>query len=246
MGRQVDRRVFRINRVFRWVQSARYAASFGSGALPLPVFSNGAVGKAASWALTRMPLTARAGTWLASPGALTATRWLGVAGGAASPAIGLSDLWEQGNPIDAFQRDRAGYVADVAGTAFSASNTAFLLAPNPVTGTLVVVTGVVRVGAEIVDRWGDDIAVWSSDRWDDATGLASSVWDLHTAQIGVAMRAFDTAATGVTTFAVDATAAVGDTVSDLAGSASGAAGAAWDGATDFVGDVGGLLKGEWF
>lgn len=40
-------------------------------------------------------------------------------------------LVDQGNPVDAYRREGAAYVADVAGTAFSASTTAFLVAPNP-------------------------------------------------------------------------------------------------------------------
>lgn len=35
-------------------------------------------------------------------------------------------------------KDKAGYVADVAQTTFTVSTAAFLVAPNPVTGAVVV------------------------------------------------------------------------------------------------------------
>jgi hypothetical protein len=54
----------------------------------------------------------------------------------------------QGNPVEAFKRDGAGYVADWGRMGFSASTTAFLIAPNPVTAGAVLATGVVWAGAE--------------------------------------------------------------------------------------------------
>lgn len=117
---------------------------------------------------------------LTSGGRLTGlgvTRYLGVAGGVVNTGVGLANLIEQGNPIDAFEREGAGYVADVAETAFSASTTAFLVAPNPVTGALAVTSGVVWVGAEVVDHW-DEIAETASDVWDGVTDLASQGGDL--------------------------------------------------------------------
>ena len=116
-----------------------------------------------------------------------ATLWFAAALGVAT-GFGLYDLYQQGNPIDAFRENGAGYVADVAGTAFSASTTAFLIAPNPVTGALVIGTGVVWAGAEIVDHW-DDIAAWSSDAWDAGTGFVGDAWDVGTGAVGDAWDA---------------------------------------------------------
>lgn len=103
-----------------------------------------------------------------APGGLGMMRGLGVLGGAASTAAGAYNLYQQGNPIDAFEREGAGYVADVAETAFSASTTAFLIAPNPVTGALAVGTGLVWAGAEVVDHW-DEISDGASKAWDTVT-----------------------------------------------------------------------------
>lgn len=102
---------------------------------------------------------------------LAALRGLGIVGGVVSTGAGVANLVQQGNPIDAFEREGAGYVADVAETAFSASTTAFLIAPNPVTGALAVGSGLVWAGAEVVDNW-DDISETASKAWD-----AVSFWD---------------------------------------------------------------------
>ncbi len=147
--------------------------------------------------------------FLNTPGMRLVTRRVGIAGGLYSTATGAWDLYQQGNPIDAFEREGAGYVADVASTAFSASSTAFLIAPNPVTGALVVGTGAVWLGAEVVDHW-DDITEFASDAWDAGTGLAADAWDAGTRYADQAV----------------------DAASDLASDA-------WDAGSDFVSDVGG-------
>lgn len=98
-------------------------------------------------------------------------RGLGIVGGVVSTGAGVANLVQQGNPVDAFQREGAGYVADVAETAFSASTTAFLIAPNPVTGALAVGSGLVWAGAEVVDHW-DDISETAGKVWDTV-----SFWD---------------------------------------------------------------------
>jgi hypothetical protein len=69
-------------------------------------------------------------------------------------------VYDHGNPISAFERDGAGYVADVARLGFSTSTTAFLVAPNPITGGVVIVTGVVWAGAEVVDHWDEIAEFW--------------------------------------------------------------------------------------
>ncbi len=137
-------------------------------------------------------------------------RRVGIAGGVYGTATGLYDLYQQGNPIDAFQAEGAGYVADVASTAFSASSTAFLLAPNPVTGTLVVVTGLVWAGAEIWDH-REQIADWTSDRVDDTVRLAGGAWNASTAAFDVGLDAAGDAWDAGTEFVSE----VGGTVSDV-------------------------------
>lgn len=160
--------LLKIARVRKWIAAG--------AAGPVPVFSNGALGTALANTLgsSNVPSLARAGAWLGSPGAVTAFKWAGVAGGVAATGAGLYDLYQQGDPRDAYQANGAGYVADIASTAFSASGTAFLLAPNPVTGALVIGTGVIWVGAELYDH-REEIAEFASDAWDSGSELVSDV-----------------------------------------------------------------------
>jgi uncharacterized protein YukE len=158
------------------------AAAFAGG--PLPVFNTGLIGTNLSRLLAGQPGYIGAfGNWLRTPGATATFKWLGVGGGVVSTGLGLYDLYQQGNPIDAFQENGAGYVADVASTAFSASTTAFLLAPNPVTGALALGTGAVWLGAEVVDNW-DEITEWTSDAWDTGTEFAGDVWNGYNDFVG--------------------------------------------------------------
>ncbi len=158
-------------------------ASFTWGSGPFPVFNTGLVGRGLSAGLQRVPALAPAGTWLTTPGATQVFRRVGIAGALVSTGAGLYDLYQQGNPIDAFRADGAGYVADVANTAFSASTAAFLIAPNPVTGALVVGTGLVWAGAEVVDHW-DDISSAAGDAWDTGTGALDDAWDAGIGVVG--------------------------------------------------------------
>lgn len=100
-------------------------------------------------------------------------------------SVGL-DIWnlvQQGNPIEAFQRDPASYSSDVAQLLFDGSFTAFLLFPNPVTAVIAGVAGVIWLGTEIWDHW-DDITAgiengveWVGDRFTDVTNWAGGVAD---------------------------------------------------------------------
>ncbi|MFD3366762.1 hypothetical protein ACFWW5_27125 [Streptomyces albidoflavus] len=67
--------------------------------------------------------------------------------------IGAVDVIQEGNPVEAFKRDKAGYVSKVSGVAFNASLTAAMIAPNPVTIGAAAVTGVVYGVSSIVDNW---------------------------------------------------------------------------------------------
>ncbi|MEU6681999.1 mucin-2 [Streptomyces sp. NPDC046832] len=80
-------------------------------------------------------------------------RAAGVGGSAVATVVGAVDVIQEGNPVEAFKRDKAGYVAKVSGTAFNASLTAAMIAPNPVTIGAAVVTGAVYGVATIVDNW---------------------------------------------------------------------------------------------
>lgn len=80
-------------------------------------------------------------------------RAAGIGGGVVSTAIGAVDVIQEGNPVEAFKRDKAGYVAKVSGTAFNASLTAAMVAPTPLTIGAAAVTGAVYGVATIVDNW---------------------------------------------------------------------------------------------
>ncbi|MFH8368620.1 mucin-2 [Streptomyces sp. NPDC018031] len=80
-------------------------------------------------------------------------RFAGIGGSIAATGLGVADLWAQGNPVEAFKRDKAGYVKDVSGVAFNASLTAAMIAPNPITIGATIITGAVYGGAIIVDNW---------------------------------------------------------------------------------------------
>ena len=139
---------------------------------PLPLFNNGFVGRL----LAKLPLMGG----LAGP---TATLWLtrlSIWGGILGGVAGTIKLIRQGNPIDAYDRDGAGYLADVAGTAFSFSSAAFFAFPNPVTGALAAGTGVVWLGAEAWDHRqeiadaAEVAADWVGDQWDAAMAPVDS------------------------------------------------------------------------
>ncbi|MGH9179139.1 MAG: hypothetical protein ACRD0N_11390 [Acidimicrobiales bacterium] len=142
---------------------------------PLPLFNNGLVGRQ----VVRLPGMA----WLGSPATSTVLRRAGIAGGLFTGVTGTVDLVQQGHPVDAYRRDGAGFVADVAGTAFGYSSAAFLAAPNPVTGAVMAGTGLVWLGAEawdhreeIADAWNAATG-WAEDRLDDVGGWAGDRLD---------------------------------------------------------------------
>jgi hypothetical protein len=146
----------------------------------MPIFQTGLVGKKLLPLLERAPGgLGTLGTWMRSPAGELFTKRLGIVGGIYGTGAGLYDLYTQGNPIDAFKKDKAGYVADVAKTTFTASTTAFLVAPNPVTGAIAVGSGLVWGGAEVVDHW-DGITDGASDAWNSTADAASDAWDSTT------------------------------------------------------------------
>ena len=121
---------------------------------PIPTIANG-------WAMRRLANTSYF-RWISNPAVQAVGRRLSLGLSVASTVGDAVVVYNHGNPIDAFQQDGAGYVADVARLGFSGSTTAFLIAPNPVTGGLVIVTGVVWAGAEVVDHWDEITEFWGS------------------------------------------------------------------------------------
>jgi hypothetical protein len=82
-------------------------------------------------------------------------RGAGIVGGVLSTGFSAANVISQGNPVDAFKRKGAAYVADVAEVGFNASLTATMVAPSPVTIGLAVGTGLIYGGAKVVQHWDD-------------------------------------------------------------------------------------------
>ncbi|MBO0919767.1 hypothetical protein J1G42_02870 [Cellulomonas sp. zg-ZUI222] len=129
---------------------------------------------------------AQAGTKLATVARTAGVlRGAGVLGSAASVGFDIAQVASHGNPVEAFRRDGAGYVADIAKTGFDVSLTAALIAPNPVTWGAVAVTGAVYAGAELVDHWDEvsaatsQAAEWTAEQATKAAGwVADQVADI--------------------------------------------------------------------
>lgn len=157
-------------RVFR---GAGFVINTIRGLAPaVPLFNNGFVGKLLISGLGRF-----APSWASSVAGAAGTAFftkVGIYGGIAGGVWGTYKLIQEGNPVDAYERRGAGYVADVASTAFSFSSAAFFAAPNPYTGAAMVITGGVWLGAEVWDAHGDDIKDAVSSAVDTVGDVASS------------------------------------------------------------------------
>lgn len=164
-------------RTYRWLRAVQLGADPAEAARLFPTFNTGLVGRRLAGGLSSIPWApaSRAGAWLPTSAATAVFTKLNVVGGVVGTGLGAYDLVQQGNPLDAYQRQGAGYVADVASTAFSLSTTAFFLFPSPFTGALVIASGAVWAGAEVVDHW-DEITGWVSDSWDAAGDFSSDAW----------------------------------------------------------------------
>ncbi|MFD8521792.1 mucin-2 [Streptomyces capillispiralis] len=81
----------------------------------------------------------------ASAAVRTAGWWraAGIGGSVVATGVGAFDVMQEGNPVEAFKRDKAGYVSKVSGVAFNASLTVAMVAPTPITIGAAVVTGAV-------------------------------------------------------------------------------------------------------
>ena len=147
-----------------------------NGVLHVPSVANGLPART----LSRMQYF----RWINNPAVQTVGRRASVVLSFASVFGDTKVMIDHGNPIDAFQEDGAGYVADAARLGFSVSTTAFLIAPyNPVFAGAVVVTGLVWAGAEIVDHW-DDITEFWGDVYGDIGDGVGWLADTGTAAIG--------------------------------------------------------------
>ncbi|WP_432869868.1 hypothetical protein [Microbispora rosea] len=113
---------------------------------PTKMEAAAAILKVEPTALTRLGVVARTAG---------AVRALGVVGGVVSTGYSAANVISQGDPIAAFKRNGAGYVADIAEVGFNASLTAAMICPNPVTLGATVITGAVYVGAKVVENWDD-------------------------------------------------------------------------------------------
>jgi hypothetical protein len=141
----------------------------------VPLFNNGFVGSKLIQGLGF--IAPRASAWLAGPAGSLFFQRVGIVGGVVGTGLGIYNLWQQGNPADAYEKRGAGYVADVASTAFSATSAVFFAAPNPYTGAAMVLTGAVWLGAEAWDEYGDDIKEGLSSAADSAGDFLSSAAD---------------------------------------------------------------------
>jgi hypothetical protein len=138
----------------------------------VPLFTNGFVGKLLISGLQKV--APNAAGWLGGAAGSLFFQRLGIVGGLVGGGIGTYKLIQEGNPIDAYERRGAGYVADVASTAFSFSSAAFFAFPNPYTGGAMVITGAVWLGAEVWDAHGEDIKDAVSSAVDTVGDVASS------------------------------------------------------------------------
>jgi len=100
--------------------------------------------------------------WVSNPAIQIVGKRLSLGFAVVSTVGDANFVWDHGNPIGAFEREGADYAADVARLGFSGSTAAFLVAPNPVAGGIVTVTGVVWAGAEVVDHWDEIVEGWDA------------------------------------------------------------------------------------
>ncbi len=121
--------------------------------------------------LAETPIGRRA---LGSLGLVSHTPVLQVAGGTMAALTILEDgnrLRRDGNPLGALRQKGAGYVADVAGTAFDVSSNTCEIAPSPFSCGSAVISGSVWAGAEI---WKHRKGLGHlADSFSDGTGAAA-------------------------------------------------------------------------
>ena len=110
-----------------------------------PTFNNGKVGGLATTVVGKLPNAGPLSEFLGDAGRATPffTK-VGIGAGVIGTGLGGYHIYK-----DIAQHKGGDQLAsDITGTAFSGSTVAFLVAPNPVTGGLVIVTGLAWGGAE--------------------------------------------------------------------------------------------------
>jgi hypothetical protein len=151
-------------------------------------------------AASRVAGAGRLGAFASGTGAALRTagwwRAAGIGGSAVATVAGAIDVVQEGNPVEAFKRDKAGYVSKVSGVAFNASLTAAMVAPNPVTIGAAVVTGAVYGVATIVDNWDTvkkfpgkvaDAGAWAGKKIGEGAGKLAD----GAKAVGSALNPFD-------------------------------------------------------
>jgi hypothetical protein len=195
-----------------------------------PTANNGFLGRGVASVLVRAPgRLGRLGGILSDASRATPYfRYGGITVSTVSTGIGVYDIYRDRN------KGGAQLATDVTGTLFSASTTAFLVAPTPLTGALVLASGAAWGGAEAwkhhkaIDHAVGDGATWV---WDHST--PGVLWHNQT-QIGAAFdRGIDLGSSLVGCAA--------DGVKSLAGDALHGASGVGDGVKKGWNDVAGMF-----
>jgi hypothetical protein len=161
-----------INRVTQYLRGAHPIID---GTLQVPSIANGWLpGRATNAGYFR---------WISSPAVQPVGKRISFGLSVVSAVGDANIVWNHGNPIDAFAQEGAGYVGDEARLGFSGSTTAFCVAPKPVTGGVVVATGIVWAGAEVVDHWDEITETWNAAYCDAERG-ARAVQDMANESLG--------------------------------------------------------------
>lgn len=161
-----------------WYQDITRLEGWKHDASLLPTLNNGFMGRQTASLLSRAPgKLGDAGAWLGDASKATPFfRTLGAGGSALSLGFDGAQLFRDGNPIQQIQDHPATYTNHLAKTAFDASTLAFMVAPNPVTGGAVIVTGVAWAGSEIYihrKQIGHVIETGAKDVWHGAQWLGN-------------------------------------------------------------------------
>ncbi|MFJ6553865.1 hypothetical protein ACIQNT_16710 [Streptomyces luteogriseus] len=127
--------------------------------------------------------------------AAKAAGWLrgaGIVGSVGATAWGVANLATMDHG-KAWKEDKAKYLSNWTGTAFNASLTAAMVAPNPVTVGLAVGTGLAYAGTLVWDNWdsiskgAEDAADWVGDKAEQAGEAISD----GAKALGSALNPFD-------------------------------------------------------
>lgn len=119
-------------------------------------------------------------------------RGAGIVGSAGATAWGVANLATMDHG-KAWKEDKAKYLSNWTGTAFNASLTAAMIAPNPVTVGLAVGTGLAYAGTLVWDNWegiskgAEEAADWVGDKAEKAGEAISD----GAKALGSALNPFD-------------------------------------------------------